>query len=79
MVPCLQCGTPCNGPRCPQHQHRYGRAHQTRRNELASTVIAGTTRCPRCHKLIGPGQPWDLDHINGGLHPSHRECNRRTG
>lgn len=62
----------------------YGWRHQQERARYAPLVAAGRAICPRCRKLILPGTPWDLDHIDHpdahrlGLYqgPSHASCNR---
>jgi hypothetical protein len=58
----------------------YGTAHQKIRARLAPVVAAGGVRCARCGRLIAPGQPWDLGHVDGDRSvyagPEHRRCNR---
>jgi hypothetical protein len=83
MVPCLTCGTPCKGPRCPAHQHKYGRPHERAALTWQAKVDAGLVVCLRCHSLIPPGMQrgrsgdvWDLDHFDGALRPAHLLCNR---
>lgn len=60
----------------------YGGPHQTLRAELAPMVAAGGVRCARCNELIGPGEPWDLGHVDHDRSryagPEHRRCNRAT-
>jgi hypothetical protein len=55
--------------------------HRRRRKELEPVVARGLTPCARCGELIRPGEPWDLDHLDGGVGyrgPSHARCNRAT-
>lgn len=94
MTPCLTCGTPCSGPRCPAHtkarrRQLYGRDHDAERRIWAPHVAAGTVRCWRCVaagepdevSLIQPGTMWDLGHRTPplGRHPEHARCNRAAG
>lgn len=43
----------------------------------------GTVACARCGRLIEPGQPWDLGHVDGDktryTGPEHQDCNRAAG
>jgi hypothetical protein len=60
---------------------RYQRHHEAERRRLAPFVASGKAICSRCGKVIAKGEPWDLDHAEGGgdgeyLGPSHRRCNR---
>jgi hypothetical protein len=52
------------------------------RERLAPQVAAGYVDCARCGDPIEPGEPWDLDHVDGQpdayLGPSHASCNRAT-
>jgi hypothetical protein len=63
-------------------QQGYGGRHQRRRALLAPLVAAGSVTCARCGKPIGPGEPWDLGHVDGDRQrysgPEHRSCNRST-
>ena len=61
--------------------NRYGQVHKTVRNRWRLKVEAGGVACWRCAKLIKPGEPWDLGHVDGGrpgqyAGPEHRKCNR---
>jgi hypothetical protein len=63
-------------------QRGYGREHRRVRREVARLVDAGLARCCRCHELIVPGTPWDLDHSDdrsGYRGPAHARCNRSAG
>lgn len=52
-------------------------------------VMAGDCECLHCGEGIGPGQTWDVDHVEplalGGevgrsnQAPAHSTCNRRAG
>ena len=61
----------------------YGSAHQRLRARLAPIVATGTVACARCGRLIEPGQPWDLGHVDGDktryTGPEHQDCNRAAG
>jgi hypothetical protein len=58
---------------------RYGYGHQLDRKRWASLVETGTVPCGRCREKILADEPWDLDHLPGGVSlPSHRRCNRAT-
>jgi hypothetical protein len=61
----------------------YGAHHQVLRERLRPHVEAGVVLCARCGKIIQPGTPWDLGHVDGSGHrlyqgPEHRKCNRAT-
>jgi hypothetical protein len=43
----------------------YDSRHQRLRARLAPIVATDTVTCARCGRLIGPGQPWDLGHVDG--------------
>jgi hypothetical protein len=63
------------------HDLYYGPNHKKRRKAYAARVAAGQATCARCGKLIGPDEPWDLGHAEGGgpnaySGPEHRKCNR---
>lgn len=64
-----------------QHRgDRYGASHRQQRRAWMPLVLAGQVMCSRCHQLIGPGEPWDLDHLDEVReHPAHRACNRAAG
>jgi len=81
MTPCLTCGRPCRGPRCPAHQRahkaKYGPTHQAERQAWAPLVAEGRVICSRCQLPINPGAAWDLGHRPGlPSHPEHARCNR---
>lgn len=80
MRPCLDCGAPSNGPRCPVHQAqqraKYGHAHQLERAQWAPLVAAGGLTCPLCGGRIEPGTSWDLGHVPPPTRPQHARCNR---
>jgi hypothetical protein len=40
----------------------YGSEHKRRRRQWAPQVARGEVCCARCHEVIWPGEPWDLDH-----------------
>lgn len=83
---CTICGRPSSSSRCDQHRDNrttaergYDHTHQQTRAALEPLVATGTVACCRCHQLILPGQPWDLDHNDtrdGYRGPAHRRCNR---
>jgi hypothetical protein len=68
--PCLVCGKPSQGSRCPDHggnrramttaQRGYGRDHQRRRAQLLPQAI-GNAR-PLCGKPMRADEKLDLDH-----------------
>lgn len=79
--PCLDCGTPTVGPRCPVHQRaqraKYGPLHQAERAAWSPLVASGQVECWRCELPIDPTTPWDLGHRpDGTRHPEHAQCNR---
>jgi hypothetical protein len=56
--------------------------HRQERARLDPIVRGGKTRCTFCGELIGPDEPWDLDHkpdLKGWSGPAHRHCNRSAG
>jgi hypothetical protein len=60
----------------------YGHRHQQERKRWLPHVEAGQVFCARCRRLILPGEPWDLGHVDGDKSrwagPEHRRCNRAT-
>jgi hypothetical protein len=60
----------------------YGHRHQQERKRWSPHVEAGQVFCARCRRLILPGEPWDLGHVDGSktkwAGPEHRKCNRQT-
>ncbi len=56
------------------------------RRAWATIINTGTIECRRCHRIIRPGDKWELGHppdnpyANGNqdqdLKPEHRHCNR---
>lgn len=84
--PCLVCGTPSTGSRCPDHtlpargrQHRRVRAH----------VLLEETRCHLCGKPGRADDPLTYDHVIPRSHggptirangrAAHASCNGRRG
>ena len=77
--PCIVCGQPCSGSRCPRHpspgrdpQHRaanYGAAHQRIRAQLEGTL---PTPClyadtdPNCAGIVTSDERWVAAHIVDG-------------
>lgn len=61
----------------------YGSEHQRTRASWRQAVAAGEVACARCGRLIVPGAPWDLGHVDGDRSrywgPEHRRCNRSAG
>lgn len=58
------------------------------RRSWAPNVDAGLARCPRCLRIIQPGEAWDLGHVHdlalgghpaGRMLPEHASCNRSAG
>lgn len=86
--PCIVCGQPSNGPRCPRHQRTnnshqrgYGAAHQRARAQLALTLPAPCGY--GCGTQLNPNGPWVAAHrIDGdptaGWIASCRSCNERA-
>jgi hypothetical protein len=60
----------------------YGHAHQKLRKRWAKEVAKGTVTCPRCGRMIEPGESWDLGHADHDrrryVGPEHAGCNRAT-
>lgn len=63
----------------------YGSRHKAERRRWVPKVAAGVVLCarPGCGRLILPGEPWDLGHVDGSgkteyAGPEHRRCNRAT-
>jgi hypothetical protein len=58
----------------------YGVVYRRRRRQFAKRIERGEEiRCCRCGEIVGPDQPWDLDHndFNPAVElPAHRSCNR---
>jgi hypothetical protein len=52
-------------PKLSPQQRGYGQAHRARRRAIAPMVEAGMVRCARCGDRIKPGEPWDLEHVDG--------------
>ena len=92
LKPCIVCGTPGRGPRCPAHggdrramttsQRGYGAAHRRRRKQLL--VFAIGMPCPVCGETMRADQRLDLDHTTPlidnpfsiGDRIVHATCNR---
>ncbi len=71
---------PTSRPRKGTSEAGYGAAHQAARRAWAPLVARGDVECHECHRFIGLGDLWDLDHTDdrrGYLGPAHRSCNRR--
>ena len=58
------------------------------RRTWAPQVEAGLAMCPRCRKIIQPGESWDMGHEHdlvlggnpaGRMTPEHSSCNRSAG
>lgn len=81
-TPCLDCGRPADGPRCPEHTRvqraKYSSGHRAVRAAWAPLVDAGGVVCsmPGCDELIEPGSAWDLGHVPPPSRPQHAACNR---
>lgn len=90
--PCLACGTPTTGTRCPtcgtspgrdpqRRAANYGTAHQAERTRLATTL---PTHCwYGCGTLLHPGDRWVAAHVHDGDPQSPRvvscrSCNERA-
>ncbi len=90
--PCLACGKPTAGSRCPtcptspgrnpqRRAANYGHAHRKARAELADTLPAYCWY--GCGLRIYPGMTWVAAHINDGDPDSPRvvactSCNERA-
>ena len=84
--PCLDCGQPATGPRCPTHQRQQRAkyttpAHTKGRAGWAPLVATGTVTCWRCGTTIPAGEPWDYGHTDPDSGyptrwPEHAHCNR---
>lgn len=82
---CTTCQQQKDKARWDRKAHRYGPNHRATRTAWAPLVATGGITCsrypddPKCPGLIGPTEPWDLDHLDDGEHPAHSACNRRAG
>lgn len=86
--PCITCGTPTTGPRCPAHRRTndreargYGTAHIDARKSLAATLPAPCGY--GCGTQLTPDGPWVAAHIidgdpNAGWIASCRPCNEQA-
>jgi len=75
MKPCIDCGTPTNGTRCPTHTKEHDRAKDRGRvrthNEYGRAkhrgegahVRATATRCHICGQGPKRNDPWQADHL----------------
>ncbi len=75
--PCMDCGAPADGTRCPrhtaQHTQQKNRLQTTRRQggrgygpgwkQRAALVRATATLCHICGQPARPNDPWQADHI----------------
>ena len=66
----------------------YDADHRRHRADWNQLIQAGhAPTCPRCHRPILPGQPWQLGHtvdlVHGGnpkhRRPEHERCNLEAG
>lgn len=57
--PCLICGTPTNGSRCPAHRIHRNRGGRTTRTVRATLSARDGDLCAHCG---GPG-PYQIDHV----------------
>jgi hypothetical protein len=76
---CAACRKQAERNRGTRQQRGYDAAHDRERRRWTPIVARGHVQCARCHKLIQPGDTWDLDHTEdrrGYLGPSHAACNR---
>lgn len=68
--------------RRPSAERGYGARHQQLRKQWKPHVEAGEVACARCGRIIAPGTPWDLGHVDGDKSrysgPEHARCNRAT-
>lgn len=85
--PCIVCGQPGNGSRCPRHQRPgttargYGTEHQAARADLARTLPAPCGY--GCGTTLTPDGPWVAAHVidgdpTAGWIASCRSCNERA-
>ena len=86
LRPCLVCGRPSGGARCPEHAvPRRGWAHE----RASKQVRLEETSCWICGEPAKPGDPLTGDHIvprihggqdvRGNMRAAHRSCNSRRG
>ena len=68
-----------NPERVKRKAARYGATFKRTRQKLKEELKTSVAICPRCNQPILAGMPFDLDHFDGRLLPSHPECNRRAG
>lgn len=83
LRPCIVCGRPTAGSRCPDPQRPSVPRHRSYRDQR-NRLIAATTTCYLCGQPLDNGDAVELDHIigraQGGGHdvgnlaPVHRRC-----
>lgn len=67
--PCVVCGQPCNGTRCPRHprptrqQRGYDIDHDRARRKLAATLPAP---CAYCGRILTSDDRWCAAHVIDG-------------
>ena len=86
--PCIECGTPTTGSRCPTHARTndrstrgYGPAHQQARANLKLTLPAPCGY--GCGTALNPDGNWVAAHVidgnpDAGWIASCRSCNERA-
>jgi 5-methylcytosine-specific restriction enzyme A len=82
LRPCIDCGTPARGSRCPAHQREHERAYERKRGtshqrglgaehrRIRAQVLREEYTCWLCGQPARPGDPLTADHVvaraNGG-------------
>jgi 5-methylcytosine-specific restriction endonuclease McrA len=85
LRPCLVCGRPAQGSRCPEHAPPIAKRNQKLRQQVAASALL----CWRCGKPVTAADPLTADHVlpqlyggqdePGNLRACHRSCNSRAG
>lgn len=91
LKPCLVCGTPSYGSRCPEHERNRQRLRNARRpwyrgpwKQQSKAAIAASPVCANCGTTGTPDNPLTGDHVKPrsteqGIMVLCRRCNAAKG